>query len=148
MAKTLKIAQFIETGEFNPEENENLTQLIGNAGDLLDAAYSHEICGSVLFKGADGKFYVGTVEFVVAPANPKYVTETLAGSFAECDNCGHIENIDDLEPFEAGISQPGDTVPNGACTKCGCASFEICYSQAAHMSGLVKPKRVRRVGLK
>ena len=42
----------------------------------------------------------------------------------------------------------GDTVPNGACTKCGCASFEICYSQAAHMSGLVKPKRVRRVGLK
>lgn len=52
--------------------------LLESAGNLLDKAYSHDIVGEVLFEGEDGKMYVGTVEFVIAEANPEYVKDVLA----------------------------------------------------------------------
>ena len=43
----------------------------------VSTANSWDICGEVLFIGDDDRYYVGTVEFVIAPANPAYVEQAL-----------------------------------------------------------------------
>jgi len=44
----------------------------------LDSAYSHEILGSLLFRGTNGKIYTMTVEGCLSEANPEWVAEILA----------------------------------------------------------------------
>jgi len=43
----------------------------------------------------------------------------------ECANCGKRERADKLNPVEDPFQrmEPGDTVPAGECTKCGCLSY-------------------------
>lgn len=48
------------------------------AGNALDGACASDIMGEILFQGEDGKYYVGTVEFIIQRANPAYVKEVLA----------------------------------------------------------------------
>ena len=45
------------------------------AGRRMDKAYSHEICGDVVFEAENGKVYVGSVEFVISEATPEYIKE-------------------------------------------------------------------------
>ena len=51
--------------------------LIEAAADALDSACASDIMGEILFQGTNGKFYVGTVEFVIGEANPAYVKDVL-----------------------------------------------------------------------
>ena len=71
----MNIARWIKSGDENFAEQGLTTteELLEAAGRLLDKSCSHEIVGEVLFVGSDGKTYVGTVEFVIAEANPSYV---------------------------------------------------------------------------
>jgi hypothetical protein len=74
----MKIKRWIEDGNDGLAEEVGTTEeLLERAGAALDQHYSHEIMGEVLFEGEDGKVYVGTVEFVVAEANPDYVKMIL-----------------------------------------------------------------------
>jgi len=72
----LEVEEFIEEGELH--EPCSYDDMMQQAGRLLDKSCSHEICGTVLFKATDGKYYAGTVEFVVSEANPDYVKDALA----------------------------------------------------------------------
>ena len=75
----MKIKRWIRDGneEFEKQGFDDTEDILCAAGRLLDNAYSHEIVGEVLFEGEDGKFYTGTVEFVIAEADPEYVKEAL-----------------------------------------------------------------------
>lgn len=75
----MKVKNWIRDGNEGFEEQgfDDTEDILCAAGRLLDAASSHEIVGEVLFEGEDGKFYVGTVEFVIAEADPEYVKEVL-----------------------------------------------------------------------
>jgi len=71
----LEVEEFIDEGELH--EPCSYDDMMEQAGRLLDKSCSHEICGTVLFKATDGKYYVGTVEFTVAEAHPDYVKDVL-----------------------------------------------------------------------
>ena len=60
-------------------ENEYKTteKVIERAGVALDDACASDIVGECLFQAEDGKYYVGTVDFVIQEANPKYVKNAL-----------------------------------------------------------------------
>ena len=75
----MKIKRWIRDGneEFEGQGLDDTEDILCAAGCLMDHAYSHEIVGEVLFEGEDGKFYVGTVEFVIAEANPDYARGVL-----------------------------------------------------------------------
>ena len=75
----MKIKRWIRDGneEFEKQGFDDTEDILCAAGCLMDHAYSHEIVGEVLFEGEDGKFYVGTVEFVIAEANPDYARGVL-----------------------------------------------------------------------
>lgn len=72
-----KIVEFLRHGEMRVKDIDNVEDLLTQAGRLLDKAYSHDICGEVVFKAADGKYYVLTVEAVISEADPDYVQEIL-----------------------------------------------------------------------
>jgi len=75
----MNIKRWIRDGneEFEKQGLDDMEDILCAAGRLLDDADSHEIVGEVLFEGEDGKFYTGTVEFVIAEADPEYVKEAL-----------------------------------------------------------------------
>ena len=75
----MKIKRWSRDGneEFEGQGLDDTEDILCAAGRLLDDACSHEIVGEVLFEGEDGKFYKGTVEFVIAEADPDYVREVL-----------------------------------------------------------------------
>ena len=70
---TMKIKKWIK-GE---NEYKTTEKVIEMAGVALDDACANEIVGDCLFQGQDGKYYVGTVEFVIQEANPEYVKDAL-----------------------------------------------------------------------
>lgn len=71
-----KIQRWIHAGEI--DEVDDIDEVIERAASALDEANSWDICGEVLFQAEDGKWYVGTVEFVIGTANPDYLKEALA----------------------------------------------------------------------
>ena len=75
----MKVKNWIRDGNerFEAQGLDDTEDILCAAGCLMDHAYSHEIVGEVLFEGEDGKFYKGTVEFVIAEADPDYVREVL-----------------------------------------------------------------------
>lgn len=75
----MKIKRWIRDGNesFEKQGFDDTEDILCAAGRLLDDACSHEIVGEVLFEGEDGKFYAGTVEFVIAEADPDYTREVL-----------------------------------------------------------------------
>ena len=75
----MKIKRWIRDGEdaLGAQGIENTEELLCAAGRKLDKAYAHDIVGECLFEGEDGKYYVGTVEFVIEEANPGYVEDCL-----------------------------------------------------------------------
>ena len=72
----LRIKQFLRSGEFEPAAIATVQDLYEQAGNLLDRA-CRDICGYCLFEGEDGKFYLGTVEFLVDQVDPDFVKSTL-----------------------------------------------------------------------
>jgi hypothetical protein len=144
------IELFIDTGMFNePEEIGTIKQLLNDAGGMLDDACSHEITGTPIFRCADGKWYVGSVEFCVNPVAPDYLVQSLAdGEHCECQNCGHIDHRDDLgeiADYSERVSED-EEAPDGECTKCGALSHEITKARAEQIAGITKKKPARRRG--
>lgn len=82
MTDDLRIRRILRDDDFVGAPS-TLAEMIAEAGNAIDANMEPPI---VLFEGEDGKFYVGTVEFVVSEANPELVKEELE-SLAE-DNGG------------------------------------------------------------
>jgi hypothetical protein len=76
--RPLKVRRLLKAGLFDAASVETVRDLYEQAGAMLDGACSWDICGECLFEGEDGRHYVGTVEFVVGPANPSYVREARA----------------------------------------------------------------------
>jgi len=152
LKKSEIIEQFIDEGLFDTTDIGNTKQLIGDAGDRLDDACSHDICGSPLFRCADGKWYVGNVEFSIAPVNPAYLVDTLVGDeFCECDNCGHLEKSEDLDEIvdeTERVDEGSKFIPDGQCTKCGALSYKISKTRAEQIAGITKVPKKRRKGLK
>ena len=75
--KNLKIKKWLRSGEFDPESLATIQNILDDAGRMLDKAYSHDITGDCVFQGEDGKWYVGSVEFVVNRADPAYIKDLL-----------------------------------------------------------------------
>ena len=75
---TLTVKRVVRSGELEIEPGHTMPEIIELAAACLDSANSWDICGEVLFEGDDGQFYVGCVEFVIGPAAPEYLKETLA----------------------------------------------------------------------
>jgi hypothetical protein len=70
-----EVKRVIQEGELC--EPVSIKDMLEQAGRLLDKSYAHDICGSVLFEGEDGKFYAGMVEFVIEEASPDYVAQVM-----------------------------------------------------------------------
>lgn len=149
LKKSHQIELFISDGEFDTEDIGCVKQLLNDAGAKLDHAYATDITGCPIFKAADGKWYTGSVEFTVYPANLENVVEILLDNKAECDNCGHIEPIDDLNEMadlEERLDDNSTHMPDGDCTKCGAFSYQITKAHAQEIAGITKKKRQRRRG--
>jgi hypothetical protein len=81
----LKVAAVLSAGEMEIREGEGVPDIITNAADNLNNAYSHDILGNVLFLGSDGRVYCVNVEAEIGPFNPE-----LLG--------GEVEDIFDADP--------------------------------------------------
>lgn len=84
MAKAIKVKKWILKGEFSGDEK-NSGDIIDVAANAMDGAGTHEILGSNLFLGKDGKYYTVTVEAVIGLASKEHVKDTLADVKAEAD---------------------------------------------------------------
>jgi len=139
-AKENKIVNVIDAGMFDENELGSVKAMVDAAGGMLDSAASHDICGTPVFKAADGKWYVGTVEFSVAPVNPKHLIDKLVGDeCCECPSCGHIDKQEDM--VEIGGE---DTEGDGLCSKCAHISFLITKARAKQIARGVPLKRKKR----
>lgn len=135
-----KIVQVVAAGQFDDDDLGSVKAMLRAAGGLLDGAESHEICGSPIFKAADGKWYTGSVEFSVSPINPKFLIDTLIGDeFCECHKCGHIEKLEDVEDLDK-EDEKGD----GGCTKCGYLTYKITPKRAEEIAAGKPLKKVKR----
>jgi len=143
------IELFVDHGEFDTTSILTVKGLVADAAPKLDSASSHEICGTPVFRCADGKWYTGTVEFVVNPVNPVYLENLLGdGEHCECQNCGHIEGLDGIAEIK-NYSQrvtPGEVAPAGECRKCHALSHVITQERAQEIAGITKKKPARRRG--
>lgn len=72
----LKIVEWISTGNIS-EEPVNVRNLLDLAGECLDAAYSSEIFGEVVFRCEDNQIYMLAVEGVIGEINPEYLQQVL-----------------------------------------------------------------------
>lgn len=70
-----KIVEWVQSGEI--KEVSTITEAMVECGRCLDASNSWDICGQVLFKAEDGKWYTINTEAVVGEADPAFVKETL-----------------------------------------------------------------------
>jgi len=57
----MKIIKWLVEPEFDKNECRNTEDLLNIAGRRLDKAYACDIVGNCIFKGEDGKTYVGNV---------------------------------------------------------------------------------------
>jgi hypothetical protein len=143
------IELFIADGEFDTSDIGCVKQLLNDAGAKLDHAYAADITGCPIFKAADGKWYTGSVEFTVYPANLENVVDVLAdGEHCECQNCGHIDQRGDLTEVEDHAERvaAGEENPAGECTKCSACSHLITKARAMEIAGITKKKPARRRG--
>ena len=145
-----QIELLLDPGELELKEATDTQDIIDKANGALDSSNASDIAGVVLFRAKDGKFYVGGVEFVISEARKEYVAETLCDDRAMCQDCKHIEKIDDLDQPQdlAERVSGGERVPDGQCTKCGALSHRITPAEARVIAGITKPKNSRRGGLK
>jgi hypothetical protein len=147
--KPIKIACFLREGEFDTEDIGDTKQLLADAGAKLDQAYAYDITGSPVFRGADGKFYEGSVSFSFYEANPVTVAELLAdGEHCECQNCGHLNlrsELGEIADYSERVDE-GEEEPDGECSACKALSHEITKERAHEIAGIPKPKRQRRRG--
>ena len=131
--KENKIVTVVDTGLFDEDDLGSVKAMINAAGDMLDHACSHDICGSPVFKAADGKWYVGSVEFSVAPVNPQYLIDHLLGEeFYECPNCGQLDKLEDMSE--------GSGDGSNRCTKCDHDSVKVTKKRAAEIAA-GKPRK-------
>lgn len=72
-----KIKNWLADGNCNLEEQgiETVEELLEAAGRLMDKAYAQDIVGHVIFEGEDGKFYKGTIQFVLDEMDDDEVKE-------------------------------------------------------------------------
>lgn len=133
-----------------PDNIDNTWSLLSAAAAKLDADNAADITGVVVFQDTAGKFFVGTTEFIIRPAAPAFVAQTITDEeVCECDNCGHLEKhaaISKVCNMESRVDA-GSIVPAGQCEKCGALSYLITKQRAAEIAGVV-PKKLRRKGLK
>jgi hypothetical protein len=73
----VRVAKVIRGGELEIEPGHTFEEIIELSCPLLDDANTWEICGEVLVLGDDGRYYTGTVEFAMSPANAPYVEDVL-----------------------------------------------------------------------
>jgi hypothetical protein len=73
----LTVKEVIRNGELEIVPGHTMAEITEMACECLDGANSWDICGEILFLGNDDRYYVGTVEFVIAPGNPAYVEQAL-----------------------------------------------------------------------
>jgi len=77
-SKPIVVAEVISAGELDIVKGTTQQSLIEQAGELLDAACSHEILGTVLFKAKDGTYYTMTTECIIDPASASFIKNTIA----------------------------------------------------------------------
>lgn len=75
----LTVKEVIRSGELEIEPGHTMAEITEMASECLNATSSWDICGEVMFLGSDDRYYVATVEFVIAPGNPAYVKDVLKG---------------------------------------------------------------------
>jgi hypothetical protein len=73
----LAVKRFLRSGEFEAGSVRSVHDLYEQAGGMLDRSCCWDLCGECVFESADGRFYAGTIEFVVCEASPEYVREVL-----------------------------------------------------------------------
>ena len=142
------IVSVLDPSTFMTTAGDTVEDLLSEGGGVLDESC---VTDTFLFQAEDGKFYVGSFEFVVNPAGSEYVVETLTGSFAKCPSCGHLQNVDEANPIGS-----EDTEGDCLCDKCTHICFKLTKEQAQALvlpkkstpKAPKKPVRRRHVGLK
>jgi hypothetical protein len=125
--KPIKIKQILDHGIADFDETpETSKELLAQASRILN---SSEVSGLTLFLGKDKKFYVGSVEFVIQPANLHWVAEKLYDDFAHCPHCGHLQEV-----IMADSGPTVDTGPGCLCGKCGKVCNRLTHLQAKHLA--------------
>jgi len=71
------IRRVIAAGELELAEGQTFDEVRELACVPMDRACTWDICGEIMFVADDDRHYVGTVEFVIGPANPSYVEEIV-----------------------------------------------------------------------
>lgn len=74
----MKIKRWIRDGYEGMAGVDTTELLLEQAGRAMDNAGVHEILGNIAFEGEDGRFFVGTVEFLISEANPEYIRDLQA----------------------------------------------------------------------
>lgn len=150
MAKPIPIKRIIQEGELSLDGAKTSRDIILAAHTNLNSANVADSCGVVLFQAKNGKFYVGTVEFVIDEANPAFVVDTLTDAYAKCPHCGHLQEIDGACPIGA-----EDTAGDCLCDKCTHICFALTKQQAQNLvkggqvnKAIAKSQKRRRGGLK
>jgi hypothetical protein len=134
MAKLTTCKNILIGGEFHIDEGESVEDLKSAGASALDRNGMTDI---ILFQGNDGKWYVGSFEFCISPANPKLTIDTLINQeLAECDNCGNIEpddGMNEVKDLEQRCDK-GGPMPAGECSKCGALSYTIGKKRATELA--------------
>lgn len=121
--RNLKIRRYADTGQFDGGDHD-IKNLLESAGPMLNRANASDICGVAVFQGNDGKWYTGCVEFVVSPANPKYLLDVLLDDKVECPSCKHIESRNDC------AEDVVDGLTVDRCTRCNAVTRSITLKRA------------------
>lgn len=77
----MKIKKWFQDGNegFEAQGLDSTEDVLCAAGRLMDDSCTHDIVGPVLFQAKNGKYYTGTVEFVIKEADPEDVKDLLEG---------------------------------------------------------------------
>lgn len=74
----IRVRRILKTGEMSSAgEAAHTNELLEEAGNLLDAASSHEILGEVIFLGADGAYYTISTEALISRVTSAYAKEAI-----------------------------------------------------------------------
>jgi hypothetical protein len=72
------VTKWLRAGNDNHlEDCETWDEVLESAARSLDKSCVGDIVGECVFTGANGRTYVGNVEFVISEASPEYVKEVL-----------------------------------------------------------------------
>ena len=84
--KPIVVVEVVSAGELNIVKGTTQRSLIEQAGELLDAACSHEILGTVLFKAKGGMYYTMTTECIIDQASASFIKDTIADKTSQQDS--------------------------------------------------------------